>query len=148
MVSYVAPLLASAGNSALRAGMDMVGQGVQGAFGAFQGKNTNVGDAQKTYDFIKSNNLQIDPELQSKLAEAASRDNQQFQQGMSRSDTLFGAALGNQVANLNNQRAAALNAQSNAANLAGQQLQNAANRAQANAQAIQGAIGSGLGLAR
>lgn len=145
--SFIAPMLANAGGNAIRAGMDMVGQGVQGAFGAMQGK-TNVGDAQKVVDYIRANNLQIDPEQQARLAESASRDNQQFQQGMSRGDTLFGAALSNQVADLNNQRASALNAQSNAATLAGQQLQNAANRAQSNAQAIQGAINAGLGMAR
>lgn len=147
MTSLVVPFLANAGAQAVQQGMNMLGQGVQNAFGASQGR-TNVGDAQKVVDYIKSNNLQIDPEHQARLAEAASRDNQQFQQGMSRADTLFGAALGNQAANLNNQRAAALNAQSNAATLAGQQLQNAANRAQANAQAIQGAIGAGMNLAR
>lgn len=143
----VGPALTAIGSAVLPQLAQAGGQMLQNRFGASQGQ-TNVGDAQKVVDFIRSNNLQIDPQHQAALAENAARDNAQFTQGMSRSDTLFGAGLGNQVANLNNARAAAINAQANAANLAAQQMQNASQRAQANAQMIQGAIGSGLGLAR
>lgn len=135
--------------------LPQVAQGAMNAAGQFIGNKMasaqgqqNVGNAQGVVDYMRQNNLTIDPNQTAANAEQAARDNAQFQQGMSRSDTTFGAALGNQVANLNNQRAAALNAQANAANMAGQMLNNAANRANANAQMIQGAIGSGLGLAR
>lgn len=128
------------------AALNQAGQFLNNAMASRQGQQ-NIGETQVA-DYMRQNNLMIDPQQQAQLAENAARSNQQFQQGMSRSDTMFGAALGNQVADLNNKRAAALNAQANAANLAGQQLSTAANRAQANAMAIQGAIGSGLGLAR
>lgn len=129
------------------AALNQAGQFINNRMASAQGQQ-NVGSAQGVVDFGRQNGLMIDPSQQMQMGEDAARNNAQFQQGMSRSDTTFGAALGNQVANLNNQRAMALNAQANAANMAGQQLQNAANRAQANAMAIQGAIGSGLGLAR
>ena len=129
------------------AALNQAGQFMNNALSSRQGQQ-NVGNAQSVVDFARQNNLNIDPSQQMQMGEDAARNNAMFQQGMSRGDTTFGAALGNQVANLNNQRSMALNAQANAANMAGQQLQNAANRAQANAMAIQGAIGSGLGLAR
>lgn len=129
------------------AALNQAGQFVNNALSSRQGQQ-NVGNAQSVVDFARQNNLNLDPSQQMQMGEDAARNNQMFQQGMSRGDTTFGAALGNQVANLNNQRSMALNAQANAAAMAGQQLQNAAQRAMSNAQAIQGAIGSGLGLAR
>ncbi len=129
------------------AALNQAGQFMNNAMASRQGQQ-NVGNAQGVVDFARQNNLNIDPSQQMQMGEDAARNNAMFQQGMSRGDTTFGAALGNQVANLNNQRSMALSAQANAAAMAGQQLQNAAQRAMSNAQAIQGAIGSGLGLAR
>lgn len=143
LAGLAAQALPAIGGAALNQASQFIGNRMASAQG-----QQNVGNAQGVVDYMRQNNLNIDPQQQAQLAEEAARNNQQFQQGMGRSDTTFGAALGNQVATLNNQRAAALNAQANAANLAGQQLNTAAQRAQANAMAIQGAIGSGLGLAR
>ncbi|MBO3463126.1 hypothetical protein G7B40_001430 [Aetokthonos hydrillicola Thurmond2011] len=92
--------------------------------------------------------IQLDPNQQAALQNHYANLAAQSNMAQSMQSGAYGAGLGNTAANLNTQRAMALNAQANAANNVANQLNALQNRAAISANAINSAMQGAAGLFR
>ena len=139
-------LLAAAGQAALPGVMNAVGNFAQTGMGNAQGRMATAGlNAESAFDAMQRQGVTLDPSQQAGLANQLANQAAAEETNRSYGQQAFGAGLGNTAANLNTQRAMALNAQANAAQNVANQLNNLANARQSSAmmanQAIQGSAG-------
>lgn len=92
--------------------------------------------------------MMLNPQQQADLARQQAMKDAQFNQGMAQQNSVFMGQQANQAANLNTQRAMALNAQANAAQNVANQLSQLGQARQTNANLIQGAMQTAAGLYR
>jgi hypothetical protein len=131
------------------AAANAIGNFTAGAAGAaggrFAGAQLDTGNTtENAKQWIKS----LDPAEQARIANELLQEAQRANMESTMQSQGFGAGLGNQVANLNTERAMAVNAQQNAANNVANQLNVLANRSNANAQMINQAMLGAAQLAR
>lgn len=92
--------------------------------------------------------MMLNPQQQADLARQQAMKDAQFNQNMAQQNAVFSGQQANQAANLNTQRAMALNAQANAAQNVANQLNQLSSARQTNAGLIQGAMQTAAGLYR
>lgn len=107
------------------------------------GQNTG-----NVFETLNRAGVQLDPNQQAALQQHYAREAGQDNINQQMQSQAYGAGIGNQIANLNTERAIALNQQANAANNVRDQLQNLTSARNANAQAISNAMGMAAQLAR
>jgi hypothetical protein len=138
VAAAVAPMAMNALGQVAGAGMGNAAGRVAGA-----GQNTN-----QVYDTLQRAGVQLDPGQQASLQNHLSREAGQDTLNQTMQGQAFVSQLGNQAANLNTERAMALNQQANAANNVANQLQNLSQARASNANAISNAMNTVAGMYR
>jgi hypothetical protein len=142
MLPQIAAALAPAAMNALG---QMGGAAMGNAAGRMAGAGQNTGNV---FETLQRAGVQLDPEQQAKIANHYSREAGQDTLNQTMQGQAFTSQLGNQAANLNTERAIALNQQAAAAQNVGNQLQNLSNARSANANAITNAMNTVAGMYR
>lgn len=126
-----------------------LGQIASTAMGNASGRAAGAGlNSNDVFDTLNKAGVQLSPEQQARLANQSAREAGQDTLNQTMQGQAFMSQLGNQAANLNTQRAMALNQQANAANNVANQLSALSQARSANANAINNAMNTVAGLYR
>lgn len=141
--------LAGIANGVGQAAGQLAGQMAGTAAGNLGGRVAGAGlNSSPVFDTLNRAGVQLDPNQQAKLANQFAREAGQDAMNQQMQGQAFSAGLGNTAANLNTERAMALNAQANAANNVANQLSALSQARATNANAISNAMNTAAGMFR
>jgi hypothetical protein len=144
-MSFIPGLVAAAAPAVMNVASQMAGAATGNIASRAAGAGLNTGNVHET---LQRAGIQLDPSQQAQLQNHYAREAGQDTLNQTMQGQAFTSGLANQAANLNTERAMALNAQANAANNVASQLQNLSSARSSNANAIAQAMNTAASMYR